>query len=376
MYLLSACCRYSYKINSIIIEWIVDFLKARKFRVRVNGKYSEWHNVTSGIPQGSVLGPLLFIIYINDLMEGYEHSASTYIFADDAKIYRHVQCYEDCKLLQHAITGLQNWSQKWLLSINVQKCCVVSYGRSVDKSIGYTLLDYNNQNIALERKDTIKDLGVWFDEKLLFREHIHDKINKAYMMLGIIKRNFKHLTIPTFILIYKSMVRSHLDYCCPVWAPYKKGDIEALEKVQKRATKILPSLRHLTYADRLRACKLTTLHYRQIRGDMIETYKIVTGKYDKDITPNLIQSNIRITRGNDLRLQKSHFKYDVRKFYFTNRVVDYWNSLPNRVVTANNTNVFKKRLDQYWQHQDIIYDFRAQIEGTGSRSNVSRVNVV
>ena len=90
-------------------------------------------------------------------------------------------------------------------------------------------------------------------------------------MLGIIRRNFKHLTIPTIILTYKTMVRSHINYCCSVCAPYKKGDIEALEKVQKRATKILPTMRHVTYPDRLKACNLTTLHYIQIRGDMTET---------------------------------------------------------------------------------------------------------
>jgi len=94
------------------------------------------------------------------------------------------------------------------------------------------------------------------------------------MMLGIIKRNFRHLTIPRFVLLYKTMVSSHLDYCCSVWAPYKKCDIEALEKVQKRATKILPSLRHISYPDRLNVCKLITLHYRQVRGDMIEVYTI------------------------------------------------------------------------------------------------------
>ena len=206
-----------------------------------------------------------------------------YVFVDDAKIYQHIHCPEDCKLLQHAMTDLQTWSQKWLLSLNINKCCVVSYGRSVDKSLRSTLVDHNNQEVTLERNDKVKDLGIWFDEKLSFREHIQDKINKAYMMLGIIRRNFKYLTLPTFILIYKSMVRSHLDYCCCVWAPYKKGDIEALEKVQKRATKLVPSLRHLPYHDRLKACNLTTLHYRQIRGDMIETYKIVSGKYDSTI---------------------------------------------------------------------------------------------
>jgi len=156
------------------------------------------------------------------------------------------------------------------------------------------------RTLPIAIKILLLDLGVWFDKKLLFRDHIQDKINKAYMMLGIIKRNFRHLTITTFTLIYKTMVRSHLDYCCSLWEPYKKVDIEALEKVQKRATKFLPALRHLTYPDPLKACKLTTLHYRQIRGDMIETYEIISSKYDSEITPTLPVSNAHITRGNDL----------------------------------------------------------------------------
>jgi len=157
--------------------------------------------------------------------------------------------------------------------------------------VTYTLADHSYKEAVLERYDKVKDLGVLFGEKLSFREHIQDKINKAYMMLGIIKSNFRHLTIPTFVLLYKTMVRSHLDYCCSVWAPYKKGDIESLEKVQKRATKILPSLRHISYPDCLKVCKLTALHYRQIRGDMIEVYKIVSGKYGSAITPTLIISD-------------------------------------------------------------------------------------
>ena len=132
------------------------------------------------------------------------------------------------------------------------------------------------------------------------------------VMLGIIMRHFKHLTKPTFILICKTMVRSHIDYCCSVWAPYKKGDnIEALEKVQKMATKILPTPRHLTYPDRLKACNLTTLHYRPIRGDMIENYKIIYWKYDSAIAPTLQMSDTHKTRGNDFLLQKFRSKYDI-----------------------------------------------------------------
>ena len=132
---------------------------------------------------------------------------------------------------------------------------------------------------------------MWFDEKLTFKEHINDKINVAYMMLGLIKHNFKHVTIPTFVVLHKSMVRSHLDCCCSVWTPYRKWDIEALEKVQRRATKMLPALKNLPYKDRLKACNISTLHYRRIRGDMIETYKILTGKYDTLVSPTLRASS-------------------------------------------------------------------------------------
>jgi len=97
------------------------------------------------------------------------------------------------------------------------------------------------------------------------------------------------------------MVRSHLDYCSSVWAPYKKGDIEALEKVQKKATKILPAMKRLPYSERLKACQIPTLHYRHIRGDMIETYKIITGKYQGCVAPSLIKEEIYVTRGNDLK---------------------------------------------------------------------------
>jgi len=141
---------------------------------------------------------------------------------------------------------------------------------------------------TLEFKERYRDLGVTFDEKLTFRDYIHEKVHKTYAMLGIIKRNFKYISINNFILLYKSMVRSLLVYCVSVWVPYKKGDIEVLEKVQKKATKIIPEVRHLPYMDRLKVCKLPTLHYRQVRGDMIEMYKILTGKYDADVTPKAI----------------------------------------------------------------------------------------
>ena len=187
-------------------------------------------------------------------------------------------------------------------------------------------------------------------------------------MLGIIKRNFKHLTIQSFTLLYKNMVRSHLDYCSCMWSPYMK-DIEALEKVQKRAIKILPQLKHMNYSDRLKACKLPTLHYRRIWGDMIEMYKILTGKYI-ETAPSLVGVCSSLTRGHSLRLEKKRTKYDLCKFCFANRKVNIWNSLPSYVVSAENVNCFKIRLDSFWLNQDIIYNFCSEIHGTGSRSEI------
>jgi len=151
------------------------------------------------------------------------------------------------------------------------------------------------------------------------------------------------------------MVRSHLDYCSSVWAPYKKGDIEALEKVQNKATKILPALKNLSYSERLKICQMTTLHYRRIRGYMIETYKIVIGKHETFVAPSLSKEKTYVTRGNDLRSKKFRVKYDLRKY---------------RVVSANTTDTFKARLDKFWHNQDIVYDFKAQLQGTESQSEV------
>ena len=122
----------------------------------------------------------------------------------------------------------------------------------------------------MEKVEAIKDLGVHFDRKLSFTEHIQQKINKAYSMLCIIKHNFIHMNKKTFILLYKAIVRPHLEYASSVWCPYKKGDMSDIEKVQRPATKLVPGFRKLSYANRLKRLCLLTLKYRRLHGDMTE----------------------------------------------------------------------------------------------------------
>ena len=159
----------------------------------------------------------------------------------------------------------------------------------------------------------IRDLGVIVDEKLRFEEHISEKINKAYSMLGIIKRNFKYLDSKSFVMLYKSMVRNYLEYAVSVWSPSKKGVIEMIEKVQKRATKMIANCKDLCYINRLKLLKLPTLKYRRLRGDMVETFKILSAVYDVEACPTLRLSSITSTRGNCRKLDKELCQNDLKR---------------------------------------------------------------
>ena len=233
---------HSYGVNSKIISWITDFLGKRRFRVVVNGIYSSWHNVLSGIPQGSILGPLLFIIYINDLPE---HCSDLYIYADDTKLFRYISNSRDQYYLQSGINKVGDWAKEWLLKLNVEKCCGMSFAANIS-NVCTTKYYIEEDKILHEivKLESFKDLGVIFDSKLNFGEHIKEKINKAFSVLGVIKRNFIHMDKSTFVLLYKAMVRPHLEYSNSVWCPFKKGDIENIEKVQKRATKLIISFKN------------------------------------------------------------------------------------------------------------------------------------
>ena len=143
-----------------------------------------------------------------------------------------------------------------------------------DVGVSYNIAA-NGESFQLERVDNEKDLGFLIDSRLNFENHINKTVKKANKIVGVIKRNFKDLNVKTFVLLYKSMIRSHLEYAQTVWSPYKQKHVEALEAVQRRATKILPCMKKLSYSDRLKKLALPILTYQRLTEDIIETYKIV-----------------------------------------------------------------------------------------------------
>ena len=164
------------------------------------------------------------------------------------------------------------------------------------------------------------------------------------------------------------MVWSHLEYAEAVWSPYRKELIDKLERVQIRATKLIPGIRNLTYTERLKRLKLPTLKYRRLRGDLIELYKIVNSKYDKSVALKINFAPYTSTRGNSAKIFLQHCKYDIRKNFFINRVACLWNCLPEHVIQSQNINVFKSRLDLFWADQAVYFDMHADVTGAGNRS--------
>jgi hypothetical protein len=150
---------------------------------------------------------------------------------------------------------------------------------NIAKTKNETEYNYNLEEQNIEWTQEEKDIGVTIDSGLKFGKHISEKVNKANSMFAIIRRAFKYLNAETFM----SLVRSQLDYASSVWAPYRKKHIDKIEQVQKRATKQIPETKNLNYEERIRKLKLSTIGYRRVRGDMIEIYKIIKGKYDKDV---------------------------------------------------------------------------------------------
>ena len=243
------------------------FLTNRHQRVFINNEVSDYMDVKSGVPQGSVLGPLLFIVFINDISDNVNSTCK--IFADDTKIY---SSSKNSHILQDDLNNILEWSRKWQLYFNISKCKVMHIGKNNPKHV-YHIND--NMYNVLNSTDSERDLGVMFDCNLNFDVHINTCVTKASKMIGIINRSFVYMNTMMFLTMYKSIIRPLLEYGNCIWSPLFKRQSIVIENVQRRATKLIPIISEWSYVDRLRYLKLPSLKYRRQRGDLIQLYKIV-----------------------------------------------------------------------------------------------------
>ena len=269
------------------------------------------------------------------------------LFADDSKLYGNAKTLEQCQTIQEDLRKLEEWENKWQLRFHPNKCTVVRINKGHPEFI-YKMRTDDSQ-IELAVSDTERDLGVLIDKNLSFENHIHQITKKANSMIGMIWRSFDFLDIHTFQLLYKAIIRPKLEYATPVWTPNSWRLVQEVEKIQRRATKMLPQLRELSYEDRLKKLNLPTLSYRRIRGDLITVYKILHKFMNTDIMDNNM-NKIPGLRGHKYKLSKPRNRTSIRQNFFTQRVINWWNELPNEIVEKTTVNGFKNALDKY--HED------------------------
>ena len=334
-------------VSGNVLKWISSFLSNRSQRVVINGQSSEWTDVSSGVPQGSVLGPLLFILYVNDLPD--EVKSYCKLFADDAKLYKDLQNLEDFETIQNDLNKLCQWTIKWLMIFNVEKCKVMHLGKN-NPRFEYEMTDKDGNTKVLKSVEMEKDLGVNVQENLKFDKHISLTVNRANRLVGLIKRAFSYLDEETLLVLYKTLIRPILDYGNTIWFPTLKKDIRAIESVQRRLTKILPELSHISYEERLRKLNLTTLDYRRHRMDMIQTFKIIN-KIDDIKMEGLFEFSDSITRGHSLKLKKPRVLKSFRMNSFSIRAIDKWNNLTDDIVNSSTVLSFKTMYDRFMGDQ-------------------------
>ena len=340
-----------------ILHCIHSFLTNRSMRVCVNGHYSQDRDVLSGVPQGSVLGPLLFLIYINSI--GSNLSCNYKIFADDLKLYANVN-YPDRSSsaprssgdIQSDIDNLFSTAASWGLHMNVKKCAVLRFSRSFPNLVAP---HYILGGTPIPSADSASDLGVLVDTGLKFHQHVQSIAHKA----SSLTYSFLKSTVcrsPQFMtFLLTTHVRPVLEYASCVWNTGYVSDLKLLEGVQRRWTKRISGMESLSYGDRLRTLHLYSVQGRLLRADLIQCWKIFNGK--SVIVPSdlFARPPHNRTRGHCHKIFPPALDTDVRKRSFSQRCICTWNALHADTVCARDLNTFKHLLDR--DINDALYSF-------------------
>ena len=328
---------HQYGIRGNILRWVRGFLCYRSQTVAVDGEESDEVPVTSGVPQGSVLGPILFLIYINDLPDHVRSKVR--LFADDTALYLTLDTPDSYNTLQKDLDNLQIWESLWDMEFNPSKCQVIQVTRSRNPiDTVYTL-----HNETLVVTPHAKYLGVTIANNLSWSTHIDNITNKGQRSLGFIKRNIKSRHVKTRELAYKTIVRPQLEYASSCWDPYTKDHITKLEAVQRRAARwclndFSPYSSVSSMLDRL---GWQSLQQRRSTARVVLLYKITYQLVAIQMPPHFLKTTRTSLRNHSLHYHPIYTNRDYYKFSFFPRTVVFWNHLPNSIVNIKDLDAFK-----------------------------------
>ena len=324
-------------IRGKLLKWFKAYLANRRQFVVVENCHSPYGFITSGIAQGSLLGPLLFIVFLNDLVDVIRNS-DIKMYADDAKLFREVQRNTENVLLQEDLQRTFNWLSTMQLKLSVDNFNVVHFG------YGNVNTEFATGDIHIPSESTVVDLGVTVSSDLKFSKHCQRIATNGFRAVNLLYKVFLSRDRKFLVNMYKTYVRSKLEYASEVWSPYLLADINLLERVQKLFTRRIPGLENVSYAERLRILNLDTLEKRRVIKDLVMVYKIVNGLVDLNFSDMFTFSSVNVTRGHCFKLFKNPVRLDVRKYCFSQRVIPMWNSLSNDIVCSSSIFIFKKKL--------------------------------
>ena len=262
-------------VRGKLLLWLKDWLAGRKQRVVVGGETSKWLPVDSGTPQGTVLGGPLFDVYIDDI-DLIVLFCLLLKFADDTKMAKAIKSKADSEMFQTDINNLSEWAKNWAMVFNQDKCKIMHIGRNNPRN------KYYMNGVELSVTEEEKDLGIWMDNTLKPGLQCSKAAADANRMLGMILKSFHYRTKQTLIPLYKTLVRPKLEFAASAWNPWFEKDVVCIEKVQRRLIRSLSNVRGSTYEEKLIDTNLTTLEDRRKRGDLIETFKTLSGKNNVD----------------------------------------------------------------------------------------------
>ena len=335
----------AYGLSGPLLNWLLSFLSNRSQFVSIGGAASELSAVTSGVPQGTVLGPTWFLIFINDICDTSEGLDILYkLFADDLKIYALCDGHCHSPTLASALLRIEDWCTTWQLPLALDKCITIHFGKRSNQAVTPSSLNYYLFLSPIASSRCVKDLGVLIDDQLKFDAQVASVVNKALTRSRLIFRCFSSRNKSLLLKAYITYVRPLLEYCNVVWSPRVGYLSDKVERVQRFFTKRIPGCWYLPYSSRLSLLGLQTLESRRSISDHVICYKIVHGIYDSPITRLFHRKPSLRTRGHDLRLQELAFNKDIAKYSFPHRTIRLWNSLPDDTVHAPSTASFIHRV--------------------------------
>jgi ribonucleases P/MRP protein subunit RPP40 len=322
-------------IQGNLLKWIESFLMQRTFQVKIGDLLSPPRPVSSGVPQGSVLGPLLFLIYINSLPAIL--CTNTVLYADDIKLWS-----TSASDLQLDIDRCQSWMTSHSIAINPAKTVAICFGDTADNPPPLTILQ-GSKRVLINYVKSHKDLGVWISNDLSPSKMCVETVKKATRTLHFFKRLFPRLDPDTLRHILVTYIRPILEYNSQAWLPHLKRDQILLELVQRRATKLVPCLRNLPYELRRKKLNLFPLQYRRIRGCLIHTFKLFQANR---LSSYFVLSDTKNLRGHPLKLFVPRLQSKHSRNFFTYIVIPYWNKLPTDIFSCSTPTAFKHSLDK------------------------------